>query len=65
MLAATPQAPPLADAGELGLRVALSVGELPEEYYQVRSSGRFNICAVIVYIKGWCAVLSAVSRGAA
>jgi hypothetical protein len=29
------QAPPPADAGELGLRVALSVGELPEEHYQV------------------------------
>ncbi|WIA39024.1 hypothetical protein OEZ86_005171 [Tetradesmus obliquus] len=29
-----PKAPPPADAGELGLRVALSVGELPEEHYQ-------------------------------
>jgi hypothetical protein len=29
------QAPPPADGGELGLRVALSVGELPEEHYQV------------------------------
>jgi hypothetical protein len=40
------QAPPPADAGELGLRVALSVGELPEEHYQVGGDSSMKQVAV-------------------
>lgn len=39
------QGPVPADAGELGLRVALSVGELPESDYQVGCCALLTTCS--------------------